>query len=134
MTFSFNINLADEVSQVRQWLGDTDSTNVELQDETIQAILTSGLSVIKTAARCARNLAAKYARLVDSENDRQSQKASQAFKQYTSLAQDLDSQALQQMAPAGAGAGTAGIDVGGTVRGPDDRPYFASDGLWPGCW
>lgn len=111
---------------MRQRLGDTDSTNVEVPDETITAYINQSLSVIKTAARLARDLAAKYARLVDSENDRQTQKASQAFAQYTKLADQLDSEAATESAPAGAGAGSAGVDVGGAVRGCDDRPYYGS--------
>src|ERR1700752_2900926 len=98
MTFSYNPDLSTAVSRVRQRLGDTSNTAPFLalvQDETITAYLVS-LTELKTASRLTRDISAQYARLVDSEGDRQNSKASQLSKQYAELAARLEAEAMQE--------------------------------------
>ena len=116
MAFTFDPALADPVSQVRQRLGDTDGTAVLVQDETILAYLAT-LSPLRTAARLARDIAARFARVVSSKGDQQETTASDLFKHFSELAVVLEREAAAEIAQA---TPVQGITVGGTTRGDDD--------------
>ena len=83
MAFTYNADLTDKTSQVRQYVGDTDEKDAQVQDATILAYLTN-LSPLKAASRIAYDLSAKYTRLAivnrfdDQETDYS--KVAQAYK------------------------------------------------------
>ncbi len=62
MTFTFKPDLSDDLSRVRQRIGDTDVSKPQLDDETINAYLGEPKSVLETAYTCAIDLSARYAR------------------------------------------------------------------------
>lgn len=63
MTATFSPDLADDVSKVRQRIGDTDVSKAQIQDETITAYITGqGLTVLATARRLCLDLAGVWSR------------------------------------------------------------------------
>lgn len=117
MSFTFDPALASPTSRIRQRLGDTDATNVEIQDETIAYYLTvRGGSELAVAYQLALDCAAKYARLVDVTVDHQLTKASQAATAYTKLAERLAGELRNESI----GANSGGF-VGVLVAGIDDN-------------
>ena len=118
MTFSFDPTLSNDISKVRQRLGDTEADNPLIPDETIEAYLAT-LSVLKTAARLARDLSAKYARLVSSKGDQQETTASDLYKHYKDLAITLEREAAAEQPPTN--ANFSGISLDGATRGYADR-------------
>lgn len=125
MTATYNESLTNDVSKVRFHLGDTDVTNAQVQDETITAILSEPRGVISTAAKLARSLAAKYARMVDVNVDAQMTRASTLYEQFRDLAIKLEAEAAsdEPRNPADPGAYSGGIIVQGLTdtRGPIDE-------------
>lgn len=100
MATTYNPNLADRISRVRQFIGDTDIAAAEIQDETITYYLdTGGLSELGAASRLAWDLSAKYAKRADVDVDDQLQRFSQTSKQYAELARILGAQAAAGIGP-----------------------------------
>lgn len=135
MTATYNASLLTPTDRVRDRVGDVDTTQPLVADETIQAYLAQGLSETKTAARVARNIAAIYARRVTTESDHTNSILSDLYKHYSDLANALDSEArLEGPSPAASDQSTSSILVSGTCRGRDDRPYPFADGVGPWGW
>lgn len=111
MAFSYNASLNTATSRVRQLLGDTSTPKHEVEDETIAAYLATTRSELATAAQLAEDLAAKYARAVDTTHDHQSTYASQAMQQYLKLAERL--RARMAASPGATSSGFSGVFVGG---------------------
>ena len=66
MTWSFNESLSSDVDKVRLKLGDTDTSDQILQNETISALLTQHSDDIDLATiACCRAIIAKYNRALD---------------------------------------------------------------------
>lgn len=77
MTFTFNNDLSTTRDYVRLYTGDTDETEVEFQDETIDALLTAnGDDALGAAITLVRGAVAKYARIVSASVGRYSEQAS----------------------------------------------------------
>lgn len=113
MTFTFHNDLSDDLSRVRQYLGDTDQASALVQDETIEAYLKTR-SELATAAQLARDIAAQYARQIDNTADGASQRAAQLYDHFRSLADDLQRQAAEQTQAATSG-GFSGLGVFGAT-------------------
>jgi len=117
---------------VRFLIGDTDVSNAELQDEEIAAILTETSDEVYTAAAiCARALAAKFAKLVDTKFEDVSSDYSNLRDNYYALAQKLEVQA-KKYGSKGFGAPIAGGLTYSDIRSNeqnDDRvqPKFKQD-------
>ena len=75
--------------QVRFLVGDTDTTDQQLQDEEINFVLTQEAGVYRAASQCAKNIAAKYARQVTRSFGGRSDQLSQLVDHYRQLAKDL---------------------------------------------
>lgn len=121
MTFTFNPALSSPLDRVRQTIGDTDSTSVELPDETINAYLTQmGNSVLQVAYQCANDLAAKWSRFVEITVDHQTSRGQQVADNYRKLAAALWTQIQQE--GGGATEDTPGIwsTGAGDLTGPYD--------------
>ena len=133
MAFTFNPALAQPRDQVRQLIGDTDVNNFDIHDETIDAYLLTKPSVLAVAYQLAVDLTAKYAHLVDVTVDHQQTRASQAFANYTKLAERLLAQLMRESAIDG-GSGFAGVGCFGVGTGPAEG-YSGWDypGLPPIC-
>lgn len=66
MTFTYDPSLADDVSKVRDLVGDTDSLYPEFQDETLQAYLDmSKNNVLSAAVQATFRLYVNYAKSAD---------------------------------------------------------------------
>lgn len=116
MTFTFSAALDTEVSRVRQMIGDTVDVAHDIEDETIEAYLT-GRSEAATALQLCYDLMARFARSVDSDVDGQSERNSQKFKAFQTLAAQLERRVAAEApaAEAGADANFAGISVFGST-------------------
>lgn len=130
MTATFNPDLSNDISKVRQYLGDTDTARPQIQDETITAYRAT-LSILRTAEQLANDLAAKYARMADVNVDDQLTKASHLMAHFTALAARLGATAAAaELAAATTDAAAAypGIVVAGIgdCRGPLDDCGLAS--------
>lgn len=134
MTATFDPSLSNAVSQVRQYLGDTTVNDAdvppEVQDETITAYLATK-SVLSAAAQLARDIAAKYAGMVDITVDHQLTKASQRYAQYMALALYLEDKARQATTLSDQGSSGIMVTGVGDCRGPFDLPPGAPIIAWP---
>lgn len=119
MTATFNPDLSTPKDKVRQKLGDTDTANALVQDETIAAYLTGeNMTPTGAAARLARELAARFARDTDFTVDGQGQKDGARFAQFTALADQLDIMATNEggaFNPVEGGVSAGGIYVSGAT-------------------
>lgn len=95
MTWSYNIeNLATAPKdQVRLLIGDTLTTDQQLQDEEINYLLTTRGSLYGTAAECCRSLQAKFSRSVDQAAGASKTMYSQLAKAYGVKAAEFESKA-----------------------------------------
>lgn len=80
---------ARDLDMVRFLLGDTDSTDPQLTDEEINAMLTVHVTAQRAAAGCANVLVAKYTRMVDKSIGDLSISYSQRAKAFKELAAQL---------------------------------------------
>jgi hypothetical protein len=106
MTWSYTItDLATSTKdQVRFLIGDTLTTDQQLQDEEIVFAISQRASVWGAAAECCRSLASKFARSVDTAAGASKQSYSQLAKAYTIKTNEFESRA----AMGGAGMPYAG--------------------------
>lgn len=127
MTFSYDENIGDDVSEVRLILGDTDSTDVLLQDEEIDFFLTDEGSVEGAAARGAEAIAAKFSRRADVSIGDYSEKLNQVADHYFKLAEKIRKQESRMFAIPYAGG--ISKDDKETVRDNTDRvkPKFTKN-------
>lgn len=147
MTQTFNPSLSDDISQVRQHIGDTGATSTggpgyvitgaQIEDETITAYLGRPLSVLWAASKLAYDLSSKWAGRADVNVDDQLMKVSMIAKNYAEMGARLAVEARQQDGPQGGNTGASGfgpIMVTGLTdrRGPlDNCPESAYD--FPDC-
>jgi hypothetical protein len=106
MTWTYNPATLATVpkDQVRLLIGDTLSTDQQLQDEEILYLLTQRASVYGTAAECCRSLQAKFSRSVDQQSGTNKNSYSQMAKAYGVKAVEFEAKA----AATGAGMPYAG--------------------------
>ena len=115
---------------VRFLVGDTDSTDAQVQDDEIAfALAQSADNVYSAAAYVCRTIAAKYARRVDTDLDGALRASySDLYSHYISLADSLDAEAKKQngLGVKAGGISKASISV---VRQDTDRvtPPFRRD-------
>jgi len=89
MTWSYDTGLAATKDQIRLLIGDTDSSDPQLQDEEISFIASQESGLYRGAAQCAYNIAAKYTRQVTRSFGGRSDQLSQLATQYRTLAKEL---------------------------------------------
>ena len=131
MTFSYNPNLADPISRVRQTLGDVDTATHDAEDETITYYLSAYPSELQVALVLCRDLMAKYAKLVDVTVDHQTTRASQAYQNYKNLAMQLEARlAATGGVPLGAFVGVM-VTGQGVDLGPWDVPTYPNYSDYP---
>jgi hypothetical protein len=94
VSFSFNIALTTDRDRVRFILGDTEATDVLLDDETIDANLTTEGSLRTAAIACCRGILAKLAREVSTAVPPLTVQLQQRFEHYQMLLHDLRSRQL----------------------------------------
>ena len=110
MTFSYSVDQINSgaakspIYQVRLLIGDTLSTDPQMQDEEIAYHLTSRATVYGAAAECCRTLATKFGRSVDIGAGDTKINYSQLAKAYSTKVAEFESMA----ASGGAGAPYAG--------------------------
>lgn len=122
MAVTFDPALSTDKDKIRQRLGDTDEATAQLQDETIQAYLDSGMSELGAARQLCLDLAAKWAAVGDVTLDDQRQIASKIYAHYIELAGQL---ALQESKAAPGSSASPNLLVGGLTdprTAIQDRP------------
>lgn len=90
MAWTYDSSLATNKDRVRFLIGDTDTTDQQLQDGEITWVLTRVGCIEKAAAKCCRALAAKYSRQADSTVGDLAVKKSQRAAAYLELAIQLE--------------------------------------------
>lgn len=127
-TYSGDPSLSDR-DAVRNYIGDTDSANPQLFDAEIDYLLTQFGSPLLSAAQACRNLISRYARRVSKRVGDLSINYSDIVKNYTALAEQLQTQGEQAGANLYAG-GTSVSDMESVdantdrVRPPFQRKQF----------
>ena len=94
---------ASDADAVRFLIGDTSTTDQQLQDAEIAYLLTTEGSVYRAAAQAARSIGAKYARLVDKSVGDLRLSYSQRAASYEKLAASLVARATTRTATPYAG-------------------------------
>lgn len=124
MSWSYDTSLATAKDKVRLLIGDTDTSDQQLSDEEVSAILTLNSSdIYSSAIFLAQNLAAKYSRLVDTSIDSFRVSYSQLATKYNDLAGVL--QRTKDNSPGGLGVpivGGVSISDMQTRDADSDRP------------
>lgn len=125
MTVTFNPDLGTAIDRIRQRIGDADTTNAQVQNETITAYLAvTGKTELEVARQLCLDLAAKWARFATTTLDDQQQRSETIHKHYLTLAEAIMGEIrLTASNP----TSTGGITVGGLddCRGPiDPWPYY----------
>lgn len=112
MTWTYNVANLSSVDphkdQVRFLIGDTVTTDQQLQDEEISFLLTDSGDLYSTAIAAAQALVAHYAREVDKSVGQLSIRASQRAAQYKTLITTLKD---QQASNLGSGPWAASLSV-----------------------
>lgn len=122
MAFTYSSDpAASDRDYVRFRVGDTDSTDQQLADAEVDAMLAEKGNKLTAAAFCARAIAAKYARLVTQAVGDLRMDYSDLAKQYNELAQQLSSEASIAVATPYAG----GISIADKESAEDDSDRVA---------
>lgn len=99
MTWSYDPNEAANLDRVRGKIGDTLTTDQQLSNEVINAILVVKASVTLAAVECCRRLIAKYARDIDKSGANVTASRSQRVNQYRDLLEILEREAGVETQP-----------------------------------
>jgi len=89
MAQTYDPSLTTDLDKVRILIGDTVEGSMQLLDEEITGILGIQASLGRAASAACKAIASKYALQVDTKNGKLSVSASQRFKHYMELADDL---------------------------------------------
>jgi hypothetical protein len=130
MTNSYTDPSSSPSDAVRFLVGDTDSEDFGLQDQEIAFALSQvNDDVYLAAAICARALAGKFSREVDTEFESVSSDYSQLAENYYKLARRLEQQAKKYGAGLGiAAGGLTYSDIEANDENPDRvKPKFRQD-------
>lgn len=95
MSWTYSPGAATSLNQVRLLIGDTLSSDQQLQDDEINALIGGRSSLLGAAADCCRSLAAKYSRSVTQKSVAQSLNLSDLAKQYNAMALQFEAQAAK---------------------------------------
>lgn len=90
MAFTFSPDLADDISKVRDLIGDVDSTDPLLQDETISYLITQEDNIYAAAARASERIAARVARYGSVSADGVSVSTQEMYDRYMAMAKMFD--------------------------------------------
>ena len=118
MSWSYDPNLSTDKDQVRFNIGDTDSTDQQLSDEEINALLVSTGSVQAASVKACEGLIAKYARYAAQATGGISIQWNQLQDHYRKLIDDINS-----------GAGTLAVTYAGGIS-IAEKQSSASDTDW----
>lgn len=129
MTFTVVNDLSTDLDKVRFLIGDTDSADQLLQDETINGVLAIQAQVGYAAAVCADMIAAKYARQVNTSNSRLSVSAAERYQHFKDLAKDLRKRAANPFS--GSKSLPTNTKVGGRLKSERNSMDDATDTIQP---
>ena len=111
MSWSYTADpLNNSVDELRLLIGDTNSSDPQLQDEEIQYFLTKYPSTSQASVAAVTNLIAKYSRLSDETTAELSIKWSQKAQAYRRLKDDL-SDPVTSSSPVSFGGGISITDI-----------------------
>ena len=139
MTWTYNVPAQDDHDRIRLLVGDTDTTDQQLQDEEIDMFLslegnstpstvTSTRPVLyRSAAASARAIAAKYARLVSQTLGKRQDAYSDLLDHYQTLAKML----LDRASASGIAPRVGGLSISDKISSQMDtdlvQPFFTRD-------
>lgn len=103
MSWSYNTALSDTKDQVRLLIGDTTSTDQQLQDEEINFYLSTEANVYMAAAACATALATKYVRKADKQVGDLKISWKGTAQSYTDMAKSLRNKGRTHQVPSAGG-------------------------------
>lgn len=131
MTWSYSVaDLATSAKdQVRLLIGDTVSSDAQLQDEEISYYLTTRSSAYGAAAECCRTLANQYSRSVDSAAGDTKEAYSQMAKAYALRAVQFESAAAQGGSALPYAGGISEADKLSQEQNPDRVPPVFTIGM-----
>lgn len=115
MSWSFDDSLSTDRDRIRLRIGDTDTNDQLLSNETVDALLLTRTSVILAAIDCVQAIIAKLAREIDRSNIGMSGSRSQKTTHFHSVLRELQKEAQMD----------TGMKVGGISR--DDRNTIEDD-------
>lgn len=128
MAWTYDTTLPVDKDKVRLLIGDTFSTDPQLSDEEIDAILALYGSVARTAVGACRMLAAKYSRNADKWVGDLKILASQKAKAYLALAEELEDAGGNALGVSSGVPTAGGINVTEKELAQDDTtrvvPFF----------
>ena len=120
MSFSFNESLTSDLDKVRLRIGDTDSEEVLLSNETINALLTIRNDVVLASIDCIEAILGKFAREIDRQALGLGGPRSKKTTHYQALLKELRAEAAR---------GSTGVFFGGgsiaekeSIREDTDKP------------
>lgn len=87
------------MDEVRFLVGDTDTSDQQVSDEEIWYAVSANVTAIAAAAKIARAIANKYARLVTSSVGSVSESASDLWNHYREMADEFDQQSGSLVTP-----------------------------------
>lgn len=90
MTWSYDTALTADKDKVRAFIGDTNTSDQLLSDEEISFFLTQSDNIYGASAKACRAIAARFARLTDTEVEGVSDRLSQMVRHYNDLASSYD--------------------------------------------
>ena len=125
MTWTFDPALPTDKDRVRFYIGDTDTTDQQVQDETIEATLVDYSNPLLAAAVICRSLAAQYGREVTYKAGDVSENSSDLAKFYLELAKELDPAGITK------GLALAEISIGGLSLAEKETLDTNSDAVQP---
>lgn len=96
MSWSFDDTLSTDRDLVRILIGDTNTNDQLMSNESIDKVLTLQTNVNLAAARCCEMIAAKYARQVNTTNMSLSVQAADRYAHYIELATTLRDQDVSE--------------------------------------
>lgn len=117
MSWSYDTSLPADLDKVRLLIGDTDTTDQQLSDEELGAMLTVYGAVNSAAIAACRALAAKYARYADKWVGDLKILASQKHRAYLELAEEL------QAAGASATGAALAVPTAGGIYTAEKEAY-----------
>lgn len=119
--------------QIRRLIGDVLTGDQQLQDEEIAWAASRYTTIYGAAADCCRDIAAQFARKVDTVQGELRTLYSAQTKRYMDLARDFESRALRGAAPYAGGISNADKQnvVDNTDRAPPDFLRGQFDDLLP---
>jgi len=129
MTWSYTPGGTDSLDVVRFLIGDTLTTDQQLQDAEINTAIGQRSTVYGAAAVCCRSLASKFARSVTFKSGQSSANFSDLYKAYLAMAINFEAQAALSGGGTPYAGGISQADMLSQVQNGDRVPSVFTIGM-----